>query len=208
MRRFKSKAPGRGERATNVAQARDREDGSTRDGSTTDEPIRDGSTRDDKTTEIAAVRLLARREHSTRDLRRKLEGRGHERETVERVVNKLSDKKLLSDERFASSFVAHHSRRGQGPVRIRAELRQQGASDEIIDVALARAEVDWVEIAAQARVRKFGASPPGSLPERAKQARFLQYRGFSADQIRAALSGSAAPAADDELGLAGPDGFD
>lgn len=162
----------------------------------------------DKTTEIAAVRLLARREHSTRDLKRKLEHKGHDRESVERVVNKLSDKKLLSDERFASAFVAHHGRRGQGPVRIRAELRQQGASDELIDAALAGAELDWKAIASEVRARKFGAGPPGSLPERAKQARFLQYRGFSADQIRAALSGSAASAVDEELGLTGSDGLD
>jgi regulatory protein len=163
---------------------------------------------EDKTTEIAAVRLLARREHSTRDLKRKLEGKGHARDSVERVVNKLSDKKLLSDERFASSFVAHHGRRGQGPVRIRAELRQQGASDEVIDAALDGSGIDWAAMAAEVRARKFGAAPPKGLPERAKQARFLQYRGFSADQIRAALSGSAASAVEDELGLSGSDGFD
>ncbi len=191
MRRFKAKRPdGGGRTGTGPSTGTDR------------------ATTDDKTTEIAAVRLLARREHSTRDLKRKLTGKGHDSESVERVVGKLSDKKLLSDERFAATFVLHHGRRGQGPVRIRAELRQQGASDEVIDAALARAELDWADIASQTRVRKFGAGAPGSLPERAKLARFLQYRGFSADQIRAALSGSAAPAADDELGLAGPDGFD
>ncbi len=191
MRRFKAKRPdGGGRTGTGPSTGTDR------------------ATTDDKTTEIAAVRLLARREHSTRDLKRKLTGKGHDSESVERVVGKLSDKKLLSDERFAATFVLHHGRRGQGPVRIRAELRQQGASDEVIDAALAGAELDWADIASQTRVRKFGAGAPGSLPERAKQARFLQYRGFSADQIRAALSGSAAPAADDELGLAGPDGFD
>jgi regulatory protein len=181
---------------------------STQERSTQERSTQERSSKDDKTTEIAAVRLLARREHSTRDLKRKLEGKGHDREAVDRVVNKLSDKKLLSDERFAATFVVHHGRRGQGPVRIRAELRQQGASDEVIDAALARSELNWAELAAQTRVRKFGAARPGSLPERAKQARFLQYRGFSADHIRAALSGSAAPATDDELGLAGPDGFD
>jgi regulatory protein len=163
---------------------------------------------DDKTTEVAAVRLLTRREHSTRELKRKLQGKGHAQESVERVVNKLSDKKLVSDERFASTFVIHHGRRGQGPVRIRAELRQQGASDEAIEDALARTELDWVAIASQVRARKFGSAPPGSRPERAKQARFLQYRGFSADQIRAALSGSAASAVDDELGFSGLDGSD
>jgi regulatory protein len=143
----------------------------------------------DKATEIAAVRLLARREHSTRDLTRKLQGKGHSADVVERVVTKLSDKKLVSDERFAASFVAHHARRGHGPIRIRAELRQQGATDAVIEAALARSGFDWERIAAEARLRKFGTEPPVSLAERAKQARFLQYRGFSTDQLRGALSG-------------------
>jgi regulatory protein len=137
-----------------------------------------------------------------------LEGKGHAPETVEHVVNKLAEKQVVSDERFASSFVTHHGRRGQGPVRIRAELRQQGATDEIIEAALARTELDWSEIATAVRVRKFGSTPPRSLAERAKQTRFLQYRGFSADHIRAALSGSTASDVDPELGLADPEWSD
>jgi regulatory protein len=141
-------------------------------------------------TEIAAVRLLARREHSTRELKRKLQSKGHAAEEVERVVDKLAAKRLVSDERFAESFIAHHGRRGHGPLRIRAELRQQGASDEVIEAALANAGIDWAQVAAEVRRRKFGHQPAKTALERAKQARFLQYRGFSADQIRAALSGS------------------
>lgn len=144
----------------------------------------------DKTTEIAAVRLLARREHSAKDLKRKLTGKGHAGDAVERVVGKLADKKLVSDERFATNYVAYHGRRGHGPIRIRAELRQQGAPEEMIDAALAAAEFQWDEIAAKVRRRKFGVGPPGGLAERAKQSRFLQYRGFSGEQIRSALQGS------------------
>ena len=112
-------------------------------------------------------------------------------DAVDRVVDKLASRNLVCDERFATSFVSHHGRRGQGPIRIRAELRQQGAKDEVIDAALARCELDWVGIAAQVRERKFGRRPPSSLGERAKQARFLQYRGFSTDQIRAAMASMA-----------------
>jgi regulatory protein len=146
---------------------------------------------EDKNTEIAAVRLLSRREHSTRELKRKLEGKGHAQETVERVVSKLSDKKLVCDERFAVTLVAHHARRGHGPIRIRAELRQQGATDEAIESALSQSEVDWSQIAAAVRLRKFGSKSPSSMAERAKQSRFLQYRGFSTDQIRAAMASMA-----------------
>ena len=149
----------------------------------------DGS--DEKSTEIAAVRLLSRREHSTVELKRKLEGKGHTRDSVDRVVDKLADRKLVSDERFASSFISHHGRRGQGPIRIRAELRQQGASDDVISAALAACDLDWVAIAAGVRQRKFKGAPPSSPAERAKQVRFLQYRGFSTDQIRAAMQSMA-----------------
>jgi regulatory protein len=58
---------------------------------------------------------------------------------------------------------------------------------EIVDQALDATEVDWVQTAREARRRKFGVSLPGDYHERAKQARFLQYRGFSSEQIRAAL---------------------
>jgi regulatory protein len=144
----------------------------------------------DKATEIAAVRLLGRREHSTKDLKRKLQAKGHAGDTVERVVGKLADKELVSDERFAASYVAYHGRRGHGPIRIRAELKQQGTPAETIDAALAAAEFQWDAIAAGVRRRKFGDGPPTSRTERAKQARFLQYRGFSGEQIRSALEGS------------------
>jgi regulatory protein len=154
---------------------------------------------DDKTTEIAAVRLLSRREHSTKDLKRKLQGKGHTQETVERVVDKLADKKLVSDERFAVNYVAYHGRRGHGPIRIRAELRQQGATDDIINAALANTEFDWGQVAAAVRRRKFGDDAPRVMAERAKQARFLQYRGFSTDHIRAAMASIAVDPAEPAL---------
>ncbi|HKE96552.1 MAG TPA: regulatory protein RecX [Povalibacter sp.] len=131
--------------------------------------------------------MLARREHSVEELRRKLEGRGHPQAAIDAVLTRLQAKRLVSDDRFVSSFIHHHAQRGQGPIRIRAELRQQGISAESIDAALERAAIDWTSQAHTARQRKFRASLPLALPERAKQARFLQYRGFTSDQIRAAL---------------------
>lgn len=141
----------------------------------------------DQAVEAAAVRLLARREHSVVELGRKLQSKGHEAAAVDAVVAKLRDKKLVSDDRFTSSFVHHHAQRGQGPIRIRTELRRQGITDESIEVQLRSTDLDWNAIAADVRQRKFGAALPRSMAERAKQTRFLQYRGFSSDQIRAAL---------------------
>ena len=145
------------------------------------------STADAKAVEAAAVRLLARREHSIDELRRKLLGKGYPPDTIEPVIQKLAGKRLVSDERFTSSFVHHHAKRGQGPVRIRAELRQQGIADSQVEEALRCAEIDWVQLAREVRRRKFGTTAPRSLGERAKQARFLQYRGFDAEQLRAAF---------------------
>ncbi len=144
---------------------------------------------DDKSVEIAAVRLLARREHGTQELKRKLAAKGHDPDAIERVVAKLGAKRLVSDDRFVAVFVHHHAKRGQGPVRIRAELRQQGIPDDSIDRAFLNAGLEWDQLAAQARRRKFTGSPPKTLAERAKQSRFLQYRGFTADQIRTAVAG-------------------
>ncbi len=72
-------------------------------------------------------------------------------------------------------------------MRIRMELRERGIESTAIDQALDEAEANWVESARAARRRRFGAKPPADFRERAKQARFLQYRGFSSEQIRAAL---------------------
>ena len=166
-------------------------------------------TADDKSVEIAAVRLLARREHGVEELKRKLAAKGHDADAIERVVAALNAKRLVSDERFVTSFVHHHARRGQGPVRIRAELRQHGVADESIEQALRSAEIAWTELAADVRRRKFGSRLPRFAAERAKQSRFLQYRGFSADQIRAALIDEGeGSAASDELDASDPGWLD
>ncbi|MET0532604.1 MAG: regulatory protein RecX [Steroidobacter sp.] len=140
-----------------------------------------------KDIENTAVRLLSRREHSTEELRRKLAAKGYPESGIATVVEKLATKKQVSDERFVSSYVHHHARRGKGPVRIRAQLRQQGVTDSQIQQEVSVGETDWTRLAGEVRRRKFGAELPSTASERAKQARFLQYRGFNSDQIRAAL---------------------
>ena len=93
--------------------------------------------------------------------------------------------KLLAEQRFADSFVRSRIARGQGPVRIRLELGQRGV--ESGDAALLAAECDWTDLARDVRSKRFGADLPASYADRARQARFLQYRGFTAEQIQDAL---------------------
>lgn len=134
-----------------------------------------------------AIGLLARREHAQAEIKRKLRDRGYDGELVLEVVDELTRQRLLSDERFGEAFIRSHAERGQGPVRLRAELRRLQLPVEQIERQLVAVELDWIELARAVRLRKFGKRSPDSLDERAKQVRFLQYRGFTADQIRAAM---------------------
>lgn len=92
-----------------------------------------------------------------------------------------------SDERFTEAFVRVHIDRGQGPIRICQELRRCGIGGELIDRNLDPGEAEWARRIKAVRDKKFGSSEPDSLKERARQTRFLQYRGFSAEQIRSLL---------------------
>ena len=142
---------------------------------------------DERTVRTAALALLAGRDFGRRELLKRLERKGYPKPLAAQVVESLAAERLLSDDRFVAQFIRQHAGRGHGPVRIRLELRERGIDAEAIDAALDDSGEDWVEMARAARRRKFGASAPGDLRERAKQARFLQYRGFSAEQVRAAL---------------------
>ena len=135
----------------------------------------------------AALALLAGRDFSRHELASRLLRKGHAAPAVETVVAGLVQEGLLREERYVEHFVTQHAGRGRGPARIRMELREKGVDAELIDQALDAGAADWVRAARDARRRKFGASPPADYRERAKQARFLQYRGFSSEQIRAAL---------------------
>ena len=138
-----------------------------------------------------AVALLARRDYSSGELRQKLADRGYIEIAIEPVVEELIASNKVNDERFGQNVVAYRSRRGQGPARIRQELRRSGLSNAAIHEAVKGSEdaPDFLALARAARTRKFGAAVPKDPKERAKQARFLQYRGFSTDHIRAALDG-------------------
>lgn len=134
-----------------------------------------------------AMNLLARREHSTAELRDKLAARGFEPDEVDATLAALAREGLVSDARFLEAFVASHVRRGHGPARIRAELERHRLAAELIAEVLATRAAEWPALAREVRVKRFGAARPADFKERARQARFLQYRGFGSDDIRGAL---------------------
>ena len=134
----------------------------------------------------SALRLLSRREHSARELRRKLEERGVDEGEAEAAVEKLAGKGLQSDDRYAEQLIRTRISQGYGPIRIEAELRQAGLDGEQIDAAIQAAECDWQALAAQVHAKRF-RSPASGSAERNKQYRFLMSRGFESDQIRRVL---------------------
>ena len=146
-----------------------------------------------------ALDLLARREHSVGELQRKLqthvEGRAKARNldasVIDEVLEKLQDDGLVSDERFTEAFVRYRRNNGYGPQRIQAELRERGVSEKIAGIYLDFGEPQWFELASNVRSKRFGEDKPEDFKERARQARFLQYRGFTTDQARQALGGDA-----------------
>jgi regulatory protein len=141
--------------------------------------------RDPEAARMAAVALLARRDFASGELRQKLGSQGYDAAVAAAVVAELIEERILDDTRYAENYVAYHSGRGHGPLRIGADLRSLGVPATLVEAAL-EAGPDWRELARAIRIRKFGAEPPEEWGEKTRQARFLQYRGFSSDHIRAA----------------------
>ncbi len=133
-----------------------------------------------------AIGLLARRDYASGELRERLQRKGFNAEVIESTLAELIGERALDDARYAGNYVSYSAARGQGPLRIAAELRTLDLPSDLIEVALA-AGPDWRALAADVRNRKFGPEAPADWPEKARQARFLQYRGFSSDHIRLAL---------------------
>jgi regulatory protein len=134
-----------------------------------------------------AMDLLARREHGRAELERKLIAAGFDADVAADALQRLADEGLQSDRRFVESFVQSRINQGKGPLRIHADLGQRGIAAGLVDEVLEQAGEDWVALAREARLKKFGRSRPAGFEDKARQMRFLQYRGFEPDQIRTAI---------------------
>jgi regulatory protein len=141
---------------------------------------------DARAARVAALDALARRDHASEDLRRKLLEKGYDAGVVAPLLDALRAEKLLDDRRFTENFVAYHAARGQGPMRVRAELRRHGLEGSQVEECL-EAFRDWIVQLRRVRQKKFGAKLPGNYTDKQHQARFLGYRGFTSAQIRTAL---------------------
>ncbi len=133
-----------------------------------------------------ALGLLVRREHSRKELTRKLAARGVEADDARAAVDRMTAEGWQDDGRFAELLVRSRANNGYGPLRIRAELGMHGLDRDIVTAAMDAYDGDWTENARDLARRRF----PGRLEDRAiqrKAADFLIRRGFSGDQVRAAV---------------------
>jgi regulatory protein len=141
---------------------------------------------DARAARVAALDALARRDHASEDLRRKLLEKGYDAGVVGPLLDGLRAEKLLDDRRFTENFVAYHAARGQGPIRVRAELGRRGLQGILVEECL-DAFPDWLVQLQAVQRKKFGATLPTGRADQQRQARFLSYRGFTSAQIRTAL---------------------
>jgi len=143
---------------------------------------------DPKEARKKAMDYLARREYGHEELINKLATAGFDADIAATIVGVLREENLQSDQRFSESFVQSRISQGKGPVRIRQELKQRGIRPEVVDDALLDADEDWFLLALEIRVKKFGPELPGEFKEKARQMRFLQYRGFEQEHIQDAVT--------------------
>lgn len=128
-----------------------------------------------------ALRLLARREHSRRELERKLMPHAEDPSQLESLLDELTRRGWLAEGRVAEQVI--HARRGRfGMDRIRQELLAKGVAEEVVAGVMPQLKDTELEAARGVWRRKFG-TPPRSAAERARQVRFMQGRGFALDTI-------------------------
>ena len=141
-----------------------------------------------------AIRILAMRDHSEQELRRKLAApvmskNGPEAldvtpEELEQVVAWCIENRYLDDNRFVGQFIASRSRKGYGPARIRQELSQKGIARQAVEQAMRECDIDWVSLARAQAQRKYGEPLPSAFAEKVKIQRFLLYRGYLMEDIQ------------------------
>lgn len=138
----------------------------------------------------AVLRMLARREHSRAEIRRRLGPRAESAEQLDAVLDALAGEGLLSEERFAESLARRRAQRF-GAARLAHEMQQHGLDPSIANPLIAEARTSERERAFQVWVKRFGKVAT-SLPEKARQYRFLAQRGFSGDTVNWVLREAAA----------------
>ncbi|WP_407304306.1 regulatory protein RecX [Acinetobacter sp.] len=133
-----------------------------------------------------AFAVLTRREYSKADLIEKLALYAMDRDEVLKLVDELARENYQSDQRVAEIMLSSQKRKGKGPNRIKLALKSKKIDASLIQEELK--ETDWNEQAYQLKVKKYGVKVEKEPKLKAKQIRFLMYRGFEMDAIIKAIT--------------------
>ena len=144
-----------------------------------------------------ALGLLARREHSRKELKTKLRQGGYEGEETTDAIDRLGEQHYQDDDRFAEVLLRSRISQGYGPMRLRVELKSHGLADARIRELMDEAEVDWDTSAAAQLRRRYGGAGTSDPAERNRRAQFLLRRGFAAATVRRVTHADVDEAADD-----------
>jgi regulatory protein len=144
-----------------------------------------------------ALGLLARREHSRKELKAKLRQGGYEGEETTNAIDRLGEQHYQDDDRFAEVLLRSRISQGYGPMRLRVELKSHGLADARIRELMDEAEVDWDTSAAAQLRRRYGGAGTSDPAERNRRAQFLLRRGFAAATVRRVTHADVDEAADD-----------
>lgn len=134
------------------------------------------------------TRLLAKREHSVAEIQQKLGQQELNNEDVNAVLAQFIAKDIQSDARFTFHFVRNCMAKGQGLSRIKQALYPHDIHEAMLSEALAELQPDWYELAYEVKCKKYSAMRETDWTLKQKQMRFLQYRGFSQDEINYAIN--------------------
>jgi regulatory protein len=129
-----------------------------------------------------AYRALARREYSCHELRQKLLSHDDHGQ-LEELLEELVEEGALSDHRFAEQLGVTRVNAGKGPRVLEQELRRHRLEEHIVEEIMERYRDTWESLAEAVRRKKFGSGSPKDYREWARQARFMQQRGFTIEQI-------------------------
>ena len=135
-----------------------------------------------------AMRSLARRESAESELAGRLRRQGFNEEVIDAVLDYCRGYHWIDDERYGAMAVRAGATKGQGPIKIRFDLRRKGLNDAQIETAFEQPELDWFELASELLQRRARASDLGDFKLRMKWLKYLLGRGFNQGQARHAIS--------------------
>lgn len=131
--------------------------------------------------------MLAKREHSKRELLRKLQQKGFETELINVVIAELEAENLQSEVRFCEMLIRSRIAKGYGKNRILNEIREHQLASDLVSHAFLEIDADWFDICQRMFDKRFRDGPASDWQGKQKQMRYLLNRGFSQEEIRAAM---------------------